>query len=340
MNVDRELNFPLCPNPECRIECRFMEGSSRTGSWIMCPNCEYCSSMAKDNATALRLHRAICGIARTQKCGPTVAEMPKLGEMLQNACDRFANGFADPEPKQDTGRDIADWICTGCGSTVDGHDVTYEEYHDPRAEGGCGGKVIPVPPPKQDAGREAVAWRLRGVWNDWLYFDSITEAEKHMISSDGPPTPLFLHPANDEACAHCGLRVETLARIHSLADGWDDTKNCHVAPWRQKNAEVFERCAAELREALYEVADFFGVNPTAEAMNNAAGVFSAKMLDQQPAQNDEAVRFPIGGYAPGSYQCVCCDCRMMFYGDKRSAQCLACAQGVAVLPFTTKESGK
>lgn len=199
MNVDRELNFPLCPNPECRIECRFMEGSSRTGSWIMCPNCEYCSSMAKDNATALRLHRAICGIARTQKCGPTVAEMPKLGEMLQNACDRFANGFADPEPKQDTGRDIADWICTGCGSTVDGHDVTYEEYHDPRAEGGCGGKVIPVPPPKQDAGREAVAWRLRGVWNDWLYFDSITEAEKHMISSDGPPTPLYLHPANDEA---------------------------------------------------------------------------------------------------------------------------------------------
>lgn len=57
---DAGRDFPLCPNPDCRSECRFMEGTARTGSWVMCPKCEYCSPMAKDNAAALRLHRAIC----------------------------------------------------------------------------------------------------------------------------------------------------------------------------------------------------------------------------------------------------------------------------------------
>ena len=35
--------------------------------------------------------------------------------------------------------------------------------------------------------------------------------------------------------------------------------------------------------------------------------------------------YPIGGYAPGNYQCHCCDCGVTFHGDKRAVQCEPCA---------------
>lgn len=35
--------------------------------------------------------------------------------------------------------------------------------------------------------------------------------------------------------------------------------------------------------------------------------------------------WPLGGYAPGNYTCVCADCAKMFEGDKRAMQCLECA---------------
>jgi hypothetical protein len=36
-------------------------------------------------------------------------------------------------------------------------------------------------------------------------------------------------------------------------------------------------------------------------------------------------KYPIGGYAPGNYQCTCCDCGEKFIGDKRAIQCELCA---------------
>jgi len=36
-------------------------------------------------------------------------------------------------------------------------------------------------------------------------------------------------------------------------------------------------------------------------------------------------RYPVGGYAPGNYQCKCCDCGEHFIGDKRAVQCEPCA---------------
>jgi len=36
-------------------------------------------------------------------------------------------------------------------------------------------------------------------------------------------------------------------------------------------------------------------------------------------------KYPIGGYAPGSYMCRCANCKKNFMGDKRSVQCLGCA---------------
>lgn len=35
--------------------------------------------------------------------------------------------------------------------------------------------------------------------------------------------------------------------------------------------------------------------------------------------------YPIGGYAPGNYQCKCCSCGGGFLGDKRSVECEPCA---------------
>jgi hypothetical protein len=40
--------------------------------------------------------------------------------------------------------------------------------------------------------------------------------------------------------------------------------------------------------------------------------------------NTETV-YPIGGYAPGNYQCRCCTCGKFFKGDKRAVQCELCA---------------
>jgi hypothetical protein len=39
----------------------------------------------------------------------------------------------------------------------------------------------------------------------------------------------------------------------------------------------------------------------------------------------ETEKYPIGGYAPGSYMCECVTCKKKFMGDKRAAQCEPCA---------------
>lgn len=36
-------------------------------------------------------------------------------------------------------------------------------------------------------------------------------------------------------------------------------------------------------------------------------------------------KYPIGGYAPGNYDCKCCTCGEQFSGDKRAVQCEPCA---------------
>ena len=36
-------------------------------------------------------------------------------------------------------------------------------------------------------------------------------------------------------------------------------------------------------------------------------------------------KYPIGGFAPGNYQCKCVSCKEFFIGDKRAVQCEDCA---------------
>ena len=38
-----------------------------------------------------------------------------------------------------------------------------------------------------------------------------------------------------------------------------------------------------------------------------------------------ATEYPIGGYAPGPYECMCVQCGRKFQGDKRAVQCEPCA---------------
>jgi hypothetical protein len=40
---------------------------------------------------------------------------------------------------------------------------------------------------------------------------------------------------------------------------------------------------------------------------------------------DAMPKYPIGGYAPGLYSCVCVSCEKEFMGDKRAVQCEPCA---------------
>ena len=39
------------------------------------------------------------------------------------------------------------------------------------------------------------------------------------------------------------------------------------------------------------------------------------------------LKSPIGGFAPGEYECKCCICGNVFMGDKRSVECRPCAIG-------------
>src|SRR5688572_10235927 len=42
-------------------------------------------------------------------------------------------------------------------------------------------------------------------------------------------------------------------------------------------------------------------------------------------EHDQQNKYPIGGYAPGNYTCICCICKKEFQGDKRAVQCEECA---------------
>lgn len=48
------------------------------------------------------------------------------------------------------------------------------------------------------------------------------------------------------------------------------------------------------------------------------------MTEQQKAEESK-INYPILGYAPGSYQNRCVNCKDLFIGDKRAVQCEPCA---------------
>ena len=50
-----------------------------------------------------------------------------------------------------------------------------------------------------------------------------------------------------------------------------------------------------------------------------------------------STRYPIGGFAPGNYQCKCVDCKEIFIGDKRAVQCEKCATNMIIQNHNTHD---
>lgn len=55
------------------------------------------------------------------------------------------------------------------------------------------------------------------------------------------------------------------------------------------------------------------------------GGFVMKAIASAEEKKPDDFKYPIGGYAPGNYQCKCVTCGKNFIGDKRAVECLLCA---------------
>jgi predicted nucleic acid-binding Zn-ribbon protein len=64
---------------------------------------------------------------------------------------------------------------------------------------------------------------------------------------------------------------------------------------------------------------------TAEAAIRAYLSASHQPHPLAEAEGLEVAAWPLAGYAPGSYMCLCATCGEQFMGDKRAVQCLTCA---------------
>jgi len=53
----------------------------------------------------------------------------------------------------------------------------------------------------------------------------------------------------------------------------------------------------------------------------------------------EETKYPIGGFAPGNYMCVCVTCKKPYYGDKRASQCEPCAIEMVKTKIEVAENG-
>jgi hypothetical protein len=65
------------------------------------------------------------------------------------------------------------------------------------------------------------------------------------------------------------------------------------------------------------------VNPEDCQFNPSGAAPATSSRHQENAEPEK--KYPIGGYAPGNYQCICATCDKQFIGDKRAVQCEACA---------------
>lgn len=64
--------------------------------------------------------------------------------------------------------------------------------------------------------------------------------------------------------------------------------------------------------------------PNVHVYTEKRGIYVMKVTD---SYEELFKNYPIGGYAPGNYQCTCTvvTCRKSFIGDKRAIQCEECA---------------
>lgn len=98
----------------------------------------------------------------------------------------------------------------------------------------------------------------------------------------------------------------------------------------QENAEPTPAEALkEAHETIKWMWDNMTINDKSlqsDAFNRPANALHIIELAQvaPPAAAPEKI-YPIGGYAPGNYTCICSTCGSQFIGDKRAVQCEPCA---------------
>ena len=77
-----------------------------------------------------------------------------------------------------------------------------------------------------------------------------------------------------------------------------------------------------------EVVSGDGSNLEISPVYDHLNVSTPKSAEKKPKYvviPEEKKKFPIGGYAPGNYSCICTTCKTTFIGDKRAVQCEKCA---------------
>ena len=67
------------------------------------------------------------------------------------------------------------------------------------------------------------------------------------------------------------------------------------------------------------------LTPKSESLQKGEILVETNICDYDSSIPEEKKKYPIGGYAPGNYSCICTTCRTTFIGDKRAVQCEKCA---------------
>jgi hypothetical protein len=89
--------------------------------------------------------------------------------------------------------------------------------------------------------------------------------------------------------------------------------------------EQLRTSRAEERKRCVEIADQWAVARIEEKEKYVMSLYSSRIRALGDAEPQKP-RYPIGGYAPGDYFCLCFRCKKQFQGDKRAVECEPCAR--------------
>jgi hypothetical protein len=113
-------------------------------------------------------------------------------------------------------------------------------------------------------------------------------------------------------------------------------KNIHVLPTEEQNQHLIDIMRGDEELGLYEEAKKETMNKAMQELIDWAKSLQynqqqcidwmvIKDKAEQLLEKEESKQYPIGGYAPGYYDCTCTTCKTKFTGDKRAFQCEPCA---------------
>ena len=90
----------------------------------------------------------------------------------------------------------------------------------------------------------------------------------------------------------------------------------------KKPVTVYVPC--EIKDSIYSLGTETGYVPLIPFKGIILTLDEWKEI-QDKINHVEKKKYPIGGYAPGNYSCLCYNCKKEFIGDKLAVQCEICA---------------